>query len=331
MDRKTSVISNILSLLKIIRVIKLEHPDIIQAYNTVPSFLAKISWFFYKRSSLIVTYTGLGSLYIFNNNKYKIYRFIYEKINRLLKIGIKISIFQNNDDFELFYKKKLIGHRYSIVPGSGVDIDYFNLSHYKENNKELIKNKYLKENKKIVITSIGRLVKSKGVLELARIADLIKIDQKEVIFVFIGPDDKDSIDHINIKEIDFFSQRVIWLGEMTQAEIRDILYITDIFIFMSYREGLPRALIEAGSMCIPSVVFNAPGSREIIKDGYNGFIVNNEIEAYKKIKYLIENRDILKLLGKNARRRIEQEYSLTAISRQMTQIYNNILMKRKAR
>ena len=133
-----------------------------------------------------------------------------------------------------------------------------------------------------------------------------KIDNKDYTLTIIG----DGKEENNLKKLTKelkVEDRVIFTGYKTKEEIKDYMLSSSIFLMASETEGLPMVLLEAGSYGLPSIVYEIEnGVKDIIKDGYNGFIIKdrNENEYVNKINELISNEKELKELGKNARKGI---------------------------
>lgn len=328
MDRKIAPISYILSIARIVGIMRREKPDLVQTYDTIPTFLARIAWFFHPVAPVVSTVNGLGELYIYEKHKYRLYRKLYEAINRLLLLGTGLLVFQNHDDLAFFKQKGMVGRKHEVVPGSGIDIGYFSRSWYSGRDRDEARRKLIGSDKRYVVTTIARVVKSKGVLAIAHMADGLRDRRDDVEVILVGSDDTNSTDRLNGHEKQYFSQKVKWLGE--RKDIRDILYVTDVFIFLSSREGMPRVLMEAAAMEVPSIVLNVPGCREIVKDGCTGFIVHDGHQAMERVLELLGNGSLLRLFGMAARKRMEEWYSLDAIASSMAGIWGDIL-KRKGR
>lgn len=325
MVRKVAPISHILSVSQMVQAIKAEKPDIIQTYDTIPTFLARIAWFFDRNALVVSTVNGLGELYTYDKKKYLLYRKVYELANRILLLGTRMLIFQNHDDLSFFRQRGMAGRKYRVIPGSGIDTKYYERSWYSGQDREKMRKSLLGSEKPFVITMIGRVVKSKGVIPFARMAEKIAASRDDVEAVLVGPDDKDSADRLNDYEMGYFRDKVKWLGE--RKDIRDILYVSDICILLSAREGMPRVVMEAAAMEVPSVVLDVPGCREIVIDGRTGFVVEDEHQALGRVLELLGNKEMLYAFGTEARRRMEQVFSLDAIAQDMAALWQNIIRK----
>ena len=93
-----------------------------------------------------------------------------------------------------------------------------------------------------------------------------------------------------------------------------------------YPEGLPKSLLEAGANRLPLITTNSPGCREVVRDGYNGYLVNikDQIQLAQKIYKLSLDENKREEMGENSRKLIEQEYDVKIINKKTIQLYNSI-------
>jgi glycosyltransferase involved in cell wall biosynthesis len=268
-------------------------------YGTLAQKLAGIN-------SIYCTITGLGYSFekngLLNKTVICLYRFS-------LKYADKI-VFQNSDDRDLFIKMKIVNpEKTFLIKGSGVDLDYFS-GEKSFFNRDLPFPEAAK-NKQIVITLVARMLYSKGIGEFVESAKRLKNKHDNLKFLLVGPIDKENPSGISEKKIKEWQEEKIikYLGE--QKDVKAVLSITDIFVFPSYGEGIPRALLEAGAMEKALVATNVAGCRDIIDDGVNGFFVEpkNTADLTEKIeKLIIMSEEKRRELGRASRKKIKREF-----------------------
>ena len=121
------------------------------------------------------------------------------------------------------------------------------------------------------------------------------------------------------------SNYILVLGQRT--DIVGILSITDIGLLVSIREGLPRSVMEMMSMEIPVVVTSIRGNMDLIDDGGEGFYVpikdSNSIK--EKLSMLIEDGNLRTTMGKRARDKILNRFSLTKVLSDLDKVYSRYL------
>lgn len=287
-------------------------PDIIHHVTLKPYLYGSLAARANDKKHLIINaVTGLGS--VFANDKKKSIGFLIKQTIKLLfnnKEKTKF-IFQNEDDLNFFKKIiKIENNEYSIIKGSGVDEKVFS----KSNN----------ESNKITVTFVGRILQDKGVFEFIHAAKILKSKLfGKCEFLLVGS--IDSLNPSSIKEstlINLLEENYItWLGHRT--DIKEIYNNTDIACLPSYREGLPKSLVEAMAMSCPIITTDAPGCRDCVDDGHNGFLV--PIKDYEiladRILTLVNDEQLRLTMGKASREKMVEEMSLDKIIEQTFSLY----------
>lgn len=104
--------------------------------------------------------------------------------------------------------------------------------------------------------------------------------------------------------------KIIFTGY--RKDIEELMAIMDIFVLSSLQEGLPRVLVQAAAVGVPSIVFSVDGLPEVIKDNHNGFLVKpKDVDglASKILKY-IDNRNLIKLHGEKGKEIVRGKWSI---------------------
>src|SRR5699024_3803664 len=134
-----------------------------------------------------------------------------------------------------------------------------------------IKEKYNIKEDDLVVTFIGRLVKEKGVLDF--LDSFKKLQNKNIKYIIIGSlptSERDRKTFIKLNK--YKNSNIHFTGSIDNVE--EYLAISDIFCLPSYREGMPRSIIEAMAMKNAVIATNIRGAREEVVDGKTGFLVN---------------------------------------------------------
>tara|TARA_Y100001970_G_C14246269_1_gene868508 strand:+ start:3538 stop:4644 length:1107 start_codon:yes stop_codon:yes gene_type:complete len=289
-DRSTiGLFSNIMLFFNFLVKIKSINPDLILSYTIKPNIYASLAARLYK-IKIYNTITGLGSSFLKNSYlKFLIIKFYIYSLKKS-----DLLIFQNRDDMKLFKKYNILNNQErDIIPGSGVDTDYF---YYNENyNKNQITN----------FLFIGRIIKDKGVLELIQAFDYLKKRNHKIKLYLVGDLDQNNPSYISLSEIHKWekNQIITFLGH--NEDIRDKIIESDCVILPSYREGMPKSLLEASSMGRPIIATDVPGCREIVINNITGYLCHskNTEDLIDKIElFLKTSSDKRILMGKNARK-----------------------------
>ena len=250
--------------------------------------------------------TGLGSFYIESSKKAQMVKKVMEILYKESNKRAKYCIFQNSDDMEYFIKQGLVAKEKAIlIKSSGIDTEKFKLQERVENSKT-------------VVLMIARAIWHKGVSEYYEAAKILK--DENVKFVLIGDTDDGNISCATEEFLN--SGYVEWMGH--RDDIKEQIAKCDIFVLPSYREGIPRTLLEASSMSKPIVTTNTVGCKEVVDDGYNGFLVpiKDAKELAKKIKILLDDAVLREKMGQNSREKAIKEFDVKIVVDQYLKVYN---------
>lgn len=241
-------------------------PDLVLPYTIKPVVYGTLAAWATKVPHRFALITGLG--YAFqehNNTKYKLVNKIATQLYRVSLNKCQTVFFQNPDDEALFRQLKILKPSTPsfVVNGSGVDISEYTLADLPSQPKFLL---------------IARLLGDKGVREYAQAAKRIKEQFPLVSFDLVGRLD-DNPDAIKQNEIDAWIKAgtINYLGELT--DVRPAIAETSVYVLPSYREGTPRTVLEAMSMGRAIITTDAPGCRETVVDGDNGFLVPVDLDV----------------------------------------------------
>jgi glycosyltransferase involved in cell wall biosynthesis len=119
---------------------------------------------------------------------------------------------------------------------------------------------------------------------------------------------------------------IFFLGNFPKEELGAAYAAADLFVLPSLGEGLPVALLEAMAHAKCVLATNVPGNRDVVKDGWNGLLVEprNSVELARKIDYLLGNDDLRQRLGAQARQDIEQNYTSEVVLKKILDVYQEV-------
>ena len=229
-------------------------------------------------------------------------------------------IFQNHEDMSLFEALGITRKaKIHFIKGSGVD-----LARYSGDAES--------EEGRVRIIFAGRMVEDKGVRDVIKAAEILRPRfEKKVEFVLCGGL---SSNPYAVKEEDLRQlcdgSYIKWLG--FRNDMPEQFSKSDIMCFPSYyREGLPKAVIDASAAGLPIVTCDSIGCRDTVRDGVNGFLVppkSPEILA-EKLEILITDKKLRKKMGKASRKIAETDYDVNNVVKKHMDIYNSLLSARK--
>jgi glycosyltransferase involved in cell wall biosynthesis len=290
------------SIIGLIKIFKKERFDVIHVHTPIASIIARIASIFVKKTFLV--YTAHGFYFHENMPRYKKYFFIL--IEKYLSRFTDLLFCQSNEDVLEAIKRNIISSKKVYAIGNGVDINKFNIQLFEKNvtnNRRIIG---IPKNA-IVVGIVARLVEEKGINELLLAS--INLSQKYSNFylLLIGGQLLDehgkSVQKNLILARKKMKSQIIELGFRNDTNM--LMSIIDIFCLPSYREGMPRTIIEAMMMGKPVVATNIRGSREEVEDGITGYLVppKNIFALENMLENLYLDEKKRKIMGQEGRKK----------------------------
>ena len=200
--------------------------------------------------------SGLGTAFIKTGPLTHLVRWLY----RTALARSATVFFQNRHDRDLFVGQRLVrAERTALLPGSGIDLVRFAPVEGKENQP-------------FSFLMVARLLRDKGVVEFADAARLVRAERPDVRFSLLGglwSANRTAIERATVEG--WVGEGVLaWLGEAD--DVRPYLAAAGAVVLPSYREGMPRSLLEAAAMGRPLIATDVPGCTEIAREGENAFL-----------------------------------------------------------
>jgi glycosyltransferase involved in cell wall biosynthesis len=275
-------------------------------YGTISAYLAGVS----KRFTLV---SGLGFAFQEHVNNASVVKKI---INTLYKFALKRStkvFFQNADDLNLLKYMGILSEKTPslIVNGSGVNTDYFYQAPLNMDANDVM-------TYKISFLMVARLLKDKGVYEYFAAAKIVKRAFPDVEFNLVGWIDENPAAISKLELDEMISSNIInYKGKL--SDVRPAIADSNIFVLPSYREGVPRSVLEAMSMGRAILTTNAPGCKETVVDGQNGFLVDVQSvdDLVKKMYHFINHKNLVGIMGDNSRQLVLDKYDVDKVNQHM--------------
>lgn len=302
-------LKDVKTLFSLRKVLKEIRPDIVFSYTVKPIVYGSIAAHMAGVRRMYALISGLG--YVFIGQTFK-QRLLTQIVAFLYRRGLKynqVVFFQNPDDLHLFVSKSIVPKTVKpvLVNGSGVNIEKFAFAPPKLSP--------------VTFLLIARLIKDKGILEYVESARLLKQKYPAAKFQLLGPLDINPA-AITQEQLERWTKEGIieYLGKTN--DVRPYIADASVFVLPSfYREGTPRSVLEAMSMGRPIITTDAPGCRETVIDGKNGFLVPvKDVDALKSAmeKFILEP-DLISRMGKQSRVIAEEKYDVRKVNRAILQ------------
>ena len=293
---------DVYTIFKLISLFREVRPDIVLGYTIKPVIYGSLAGRMAGVPNIFSMITGLG--YAFSDGGLKeqlvaaVVRFLY----RLAISGNKRVFFQNPDDRDFFIKSGLLRdfEQIALINGSGVDVDFFQSASLPERVSFLL---------------IARLIKDKGILEYVKAARVLKAKYPQTRFRLVGWIDEGP-QGISSADLEFWVKEgaIEYLGRLD--DVRPAIADASVYVLPSYHEGTPRTVLEAMSMGRPIITTDAPGCRETVQEGRNGFLVpvRNAETLAERMERFIEHPELIARMGEESRRIAVEKYDVHKVN-----------------
>jgi glycosyltransferase involved in cell wall biosynthesis len=329
---RVSPVADVRTVAGLVREFRRWRPQIVHAFDTKPGVWGCLAARMAGVPVAIGTITGFSFLYGSPHLKTRLAWFAYQRLQALACRFSDATVFQNHEDARHFIADGIVKtEKTKIILGSGVSTDVFSPECVSAEERHRIREELGLSAGETVVTMISRVIRSKGVLEFAAAARSIRADRPGVRFLLIGPLPRDSMDRLSDAEVRQLREAVTWPG--ARRDVLAVLAVSDIVTLpTAYREGLPRVLLEAGSMGLPIVTTDSPGCNEVVEDGFNGFLTpaSDSAALARAILRLIDDPELRFQFGKRSRERVVERFDLSVIAGQTREMYHQLL-ERKVR
>ncbi|PIW31010.1 MAG: glycosyltransferase family 1 protein [Rhodospirillales bacterium CG15_BIG_FIL_POST_REV_8_21_14_020_66_15] len=272
-------------------------------------------------AGIVNAFTGLGILFTDGGNGRRSLKsrvvggLLVSALRRLCGHERVHMLVQNTDDRD-FLLARGIGRagRMHLIPGSGVDLTQFPAT--PEPPAPPVR-----------AVLVGRLLKTKGIIEFARAARLLKERGRDVRMILVGAPDPGNPTTVAQRQLDAWVREglVEWAGE--RDDVAAVWATAHIAVLPSWREGLPKSLLEAAASGRPMVATDVPGCRALVRDGGNGLLVPpGDVEALAgAIERLAGDSALRARMGAAARRDAEESFSAARVGARIAALYAKLL------
>lgn len=309
-------LKDFLLLRELYKIYKKEKPDLILHYTIKPNIYGSIAarWL---KIPCISTVTGLG--YTFLNQGVST-RFVKPLYKFAFRNNAKI-IFHNNDDQTLFDKLNLIKKGNSeVIKGSGVNTNFF-----RPLKGDLT-------NRKFIFLFVGRLLYDKGIVEFIQAAKQVRQIIRNAECWVVGELNAKNPSNIPQSQLlQWVENRYIRYWGATN-DIRGFIKKADVVVLPSYREGMPRAVLEAMAMGKPIITTNTAGCRESIDHDVNGYLVpvkDHLALAEAMVNIYSLDQDKLEQMGIASRKKALEEFDEKIINQRYLELAEEVIYEKK--
>lgn len=323
MERHVSPLKDLISLIRLIRVMRKERPVMVHSMTPKAGLLCMMAAWIAHVPIRVHTFTGL----------------VWPT-----QIGLSRKILMLTDRITCFCATHIIpegeGVKHDLsscitdkpmrVLGygnvRGVDLDYWKRSGGSRTEGWLSERREKKE--PFTFVFVGRIVRDKGVNELVNAFSRLNKNYPDTRLLLVGPveDDLDPVLPETRMAIEK-EESIISVG--SQKDVRPYYEASDALVFPSYREGFPNVVLEAGAMELPSIVTDINGSREIIEEGVNGVIVppRDESALYEAMEDMVTHPEKVSKMSAKSRPMIAARYEQSFVRMNLKHFYSELFLK----
>jgi len=301
-------INNLKSIAELQKIIRKRKYDMVHLHTPIAAFLGRFAAHTLGIKNIIYTAHGFH----FYRGAPFINWLIYYPLEWVAMRWTDKIITINQEDFSR--ARRMAGNKTKVYKIDGVGL---NLKKYSEGNREKVRKEFQLSEKDFVVTIIGELNKNKNKIQLIKAIEILEAKFK-VLIVGNGPKEAELKEYVNLKGLE---DRVKFLG--IRMDINDIIAASEVMVSMSYREGLPRNIMEGLAQGKPFVATNIRGNKDIIENNKNGYLVkvNDYIKTSKVIKKL-EDKEIYRTMKEYNIEEVKK-YSIHRILKEMEIIYRD--------
>jgi glycosyltransferase involved in cell wall biosynthesis len=313
----TNPIIEMRNLFKLIQVFRQSKPDIIHLIALKPIVIGALAARIYGRAQVVCAPIGMGYLFSSGDRKARVIRpMVQFLLRRILHMKNTHVIIENAEDLATLVNSGFVKQgNISLIKGAGVNLDAYPA---------------IPENCDTMIVSMfARVLRDKGVLDFLAAAKFVRKAHPRARFRLIGDCDPGNPTSFSQSEVESWvaTGAIEWLGYRT--DVPSLLAESNVVCLPSYREGLPKTLIEACAAQRAVVATDVTGCREAVEHSTNGLLVpvQNPVKLAEAISQLLDDKELRLDLAKNGRRRAETEFSSTIVISETLNVYNQLVGK----
>jgi glycosyltransferase involved in cell wall biosynthesis len=258
--------------------------------------------------------TGLGYVFASPEPAARVLRAIVRPMLRFGCVRPNVTmLFENRDDLELYCRERIAQKSNSrVIPSSGIDVSAYTPRQH--------------VNGAVTVLLLGRMLWDKGIREFIEAARAVGAQRPGTRFVLVGGTDPNP-ESIPLEVLRTWQQEGVVEYWGWRADIPAVLAQADILCLPSYREGLPRSMLEGGAAGLPLIATDVPGCRDAMLPGKSGLLVPPKDSAALSaaILRLVDNVDLRRAMGRAARHDAASRFSTASVASSTLSVYEEAL------
>jgi glycosyltransferase involved in cell wall biosynthesis len=301
------------------RLLRKEKPDLVHGFTIKCAVYGSLSARLARVEARVNAIAGMGYVFSSRDLKARVLRPIVRGVMRLALRGSSSAvILQNPDDYSIFRDARIVDERaIRLIKGSGVNVERFKPVKERSDPQAPLR-----------VVLAGRLLWDKGIAEYIEASRHLKNAGRTIRFILAGAPDAGNPASIDEASLQGWIKEglVEWRGHV--SDMPGLYADCDVAVLPSYREGLPKSMIEAAACGLPLVITDAPGCREVVSvNGEDGLVVpvRDGLALADAIRLLDDDRALALRLGIAARQKVLAEFDERIVITRTLDVYRELL------
>jgi glycosyltransferase involved in cell wall biosynthesis len=304
----------------LVRFLQREKPELVHGFTIKSAVYGSLASKFAGVPARINAVAGMGYVFTSRDLKARVLRPIVRQLMRSALNGRRNAlVLQNPDDVAVFKSAKIVDDRAIwLIKGSGVNCLRFTARPVPHEDSRA----------PLRVVLAARLLWDKGIAEYVEAARALKAEGRTVKFLLAGSPDDGNPASVSKELVEGWANEglLTWLGHV--SDMPKMLSEVDVVVLPSYREGLPKTLIEAAACALPLITTDAPGCREVVSNtGEDGLQipVRDSAALADAIRLLDDDRKLCRKLGLAAREKALREFDELIVISKTLRVYSELL------
>lgn len=326
LTRRLTPFADLRALMRLYRIFRQEHFTIVHTHTPKPGLLGQLAA---RMAGVPVVINTIHGFY-FHEHMPPAQRRFYITMERIAARCSDLVLSQSSEDLTTALRLGICPPERIQLLGNGIDIRRFDRSRVDPAHLAHIRQSLRLPPDVPVIGFVGRLVAEKGVIELARAVQQVQSHFGPVTLLIVGGVDRDKADALTPETIQEAAGVATCVFAGIRQDMPEMYALMDIFALPSYREGFPRAPMEASAMGIPCVVTDVRGCREAVEHGRNGFLAPlRDVDALARaLVQLLQDESLRATMGDAGRRMALERFDEQQIFQRVIGAYRHLLHKK---
>jgi glycosyltransferase involved in cell wall biosynthesis len=322
--RSKAIGEDIQALAELVRLFRRLRPDIVHTHNPKPGAYGRLAA---RIAGVPVVVNTVHGLYATSDDS-ALRRALVYGLERTVSTCSQAELMQNVEDMETLARLR-VPERKLVLLGNGIDLERFGP---RGADKVAAARRAMgATDARVLVGVVGRLVWEKGFTELFEAARRLRSSSPDVTIVIIGPSDpakSNALTEADVAEATSIGN-VTFLGE--QKEVENLYPGMDLFVLPSYREGFPRAAMEAAACGVPVIATNIRGCRQVVEDNVTGLLVpvRESGALAEAIAALAGNADRRRAMSEAALARAKEQFDDRRVITTTLEVYERLLARSK--